>query len=128
MDRHRRMAVCLAAAALLLSVAVLAGCSGTISRNEAVAIAMETVGPDPPPVVVVTSAPPGAGPETTTTTLGVVLESAELAHDDALAITRGEDMLVWEVYLGGSTARGEVGTRVWIDAKTGRVLTWWIGP
>lgn len=99
--------------------------AGVVSREQAIAIARETAGTGSGPAT--TLAPRG---ETTTSTvpLGIVVESAELIHTDAHGITGGRDMLVWNVKLGGSNDRGLVGVRVYIDAKTGEVLTQLMGP
>jgi hypothetical protein len=77
-----------------------------IAQEEAVAIAMDTIDPDPAPVAVVTTARPGDEAAGASTTLGVVLESAELTTTDAPAITGGEEMVVWEVKLGGAPRGG----------------------
>ena len=53
---------------------------------------------------------------------------AELFHCDAPAITGGEDMMVWTVHLGGATSEGIASARVYIDAATGEVLVYWLGP
>ncbi|MBN1322025.1 MAG: PepSY domain-containing protein [Thermoleophilia bacterium] len=112
---------------VLAVLALCAGCDATavISKEQAIAIAKETAGTGSGPAT--TLAPPGES-TTSTVPLGIVVESAELIHTDAPGITGGEDMLVWNVKLGGSNDRGLVGVRVYIDAKTGRVLTHLIGP
>jgi hypothetical protein len=93
----------------------------TITEEEAVAIARETVGENPPADPTTTESPVG-GATTTRPSLGLVLQSAELVHSDAPGITGGKDMLIWIVKLGGYTQSGYAHPTIYIDAVAGEVL------
>mgnify|MGYP000850631334 CR=1 FL=1 len=114
----------------LLAASVLSGCEqrseGLISKEEAVAVAMQAFA-ERPAVIPSTTAPAGEAP-TSTVPLGVVVDDADLIHCDAPGITGGEDMMVWTIHLGGSTSEGVVNARVYVDAETGELLTYWLGP
>ena len=93
----------------------------TITQEEAVAIARETVGDNPPADPTTTESLVG-GATTTGPSLGLVLRSAELVHSDAPGITGGKEMLVWIVKLDGYTPSGYAHLTIYIDAATGKVL------
>lgn len=93
----------------------------TISKDDAIRIALDKVGDDPPANPTTTDTLPG-GATTTGPSLGIVVTSAEVVHSDAPAVTGGKDMLVWIVKLGGYTRSGVPNVTVYIDAATGKVL------
>ena len=99
--------------------------SQAISRDAAIQVAKDTIGDNSQ--VPTTTAPASGGSTTTTAPLGVLVVSAELTHTDAPGITGGRDMLVWIVKLGGSTATGGVSATVYVDALTGKTITWLVG-
>jgi hypothetical protein len=98
-----------------------AGAASTVSKDEAVSIARQTVGDDPPADPTTTQMLPN-GAATTGPSLGLVVASAELVHSDAPGITGGKDMLIWIVKLSGYTRSGYAHPTVYIDAVTGKVL------
>ncbi len=114
----------------LVGASSLGGCeessAGLITEERAVAVAMEAF-TERPAVIPSTTAPDG---EVTPSTvpLGVVVDDAELIRCDAPGITGGEDMMVWTIHLGGSTSEGVVSARVYVDATTGELLVYWLGP
>ena len=93
----------------------------TISKDDAMRIALNGVGVDPTGSPTTTDTLLG-GSTTTGPPLGLVVTSAEMVHSDAPAITGGKAMLVWIVKLGGYTRSGVVHATVYIDAATGNVL------
>ncbi len=94
---------------------------GTLTQVDAVRIAKGVIGSNSQRPT--TTAPPGQS-TMSTVPLGVVVESAVLTHTSAPGITGGKDLLVWIVKLGGSTSTGLISATVYVDAKTGAVLTW----
>lgn len=95
---------------------------GSISKDDAIRIALDKVGDDPPANPTTTDTLPG-GATTTGPPLGLVVTGAEVVHSDASAITGGKDMLVWIVKLGGYTRSGVPNITVYIDSATEKVLT-----
>ncbi|MBN1632412.1 MAG: hypothetical protein JW990_21855 [Thermoleophilia bacterium] len=126
----RAIGMSLAAIGFLVALTPAAGCerasADLISQEQAVAIAMEVFTAQPA-VIPTTIASAG---ETTTSTvpLGIVVDDVELMRCDAPGITGGKDMMVWTVHLGGATSGGIASARVYIDAATGDVLVYWLGP
>ena len=93
----------------------------TVSKDDAIRIALNKVGDDPPGSPTTIDTLPG-GSTTTGPPLGIVVTNAEVVHSDAPAVTGGKDMLVWIVKLGGYSRSGVVHATVYIDAVTGNVL------
>lgn len=92
--------------------------SATITDEEAVRIAKAYLESESWPSSTSMSSAPARG------TNLLSMQSAALVHTDAPGITGGREMLVWIVKLGGMTERGEATATVYLDAVTGKVLTW----
>jgi hypothetical protein len=130
MGAFRGIVASIAVAGLLAASVLGGGCeqssAGLITGEQAIAVAMEAFAAQPA-VSPTTTASAG---ETRTSTIppGIVVDEAELMRCDAPGITGGKDMMVWAIHLGGATTEGIASARVYIDAETGRVLVYWLGP